>query len=85
MIKVGDRVSVRQVTTITKDLWGTRGTITKVREDVKPIDFFQQRRWTPEPNKYFVEFDEPTKSVGAMMKGIWLVESVLIREFNNAG
>lgn len=85
MIKIGDRVSVRQLTTITKDIWGTKGTITKVREDVMPTDYFQQRRWTPEPNKYFVEFDEPTKSIGAMMTGIWLVEAALIRELENVG
>lgn len=74
-MSIGDRVSVKHLDGITRDLWGAVGVVSKIRKSPPPPeDYWLRRRWTEEVDRFFVRFDEPTKSVGAMMTGIWLAE-----------
>lgn len=74
-LSIGDRVSVKHLDSITRDLWGALGVVSKIMESPPPPeDYWLRRRWTEEVDKFFVMFDEPTKSVGVWLHGIWLAE-----------
>lgn len=75
-VQVGDRVCIAPLDTITRELWGVVGTVAQAQERTtfENLGRFRNRVAT----HYFVQFDEPTKSVGARMTGIWLRKEALL-------
>lgn len=77
IFNVGDRVTVPRHDSITRDLWGSLGIIDKVRYD----SVTDLRGNEIERNRMvFVRFDNPAKSIGAVMTGVWLRNCLVQRE-----
>ena len=70
-LKIGDRVAVADSPRVTQELWFAAGEITEARD--RPESQYRRR----EPTHYWLQFDAPRKSVGAVMSGVWVTPELV--------
>lgn len=74
---IGAQLAVAPDSRVTRELWNAPGIISKTRDGTVGRTTTSGRRILVAEQEFFLKFNEPQKSVGAWMHGIWLTRDLL--------